>query len=129
MSEPLSDDEKLTAMIAERVTDAHLTKYEASAELSARTAENCTSKHAHFWCQTCGIVLEPGHEMAALRAEVETLKREWIARQQELAFAADQAARERDRYRKALQEIVDGATIETETAATIARKALEGGAK
>ena len=30
MSEPLSDDERLTAMIAERITDAHLTKYEGS---------------------------------------------------------------------------------------------------
>lgn len=89
-------------------------------------------------------------EIANLRAEVETLKRErdeaerlavsrldfanesfrksaeYAVKLDMLTHEHKMAIAERDRYRKALQEIVDRATIETAYDANIARKALEG---
>lgn len=88
-----------------------------------------------------------------LRAEVETLKRERdqaerlavsrldfanesFRKSAEYAVKLDMlthehklAIAEADRYRAALEQIVDRATIETAPAANIARKALEGYAK
>jgi hypothetical protein len=43
---------------------------EEQAKLSQETAATCANKKAHFWCGTCGIVLEPGHELAQLRADL-----------------------------------------------------------
>lgn len=67
-----------------------------------------------------GVASAPGpHEVI-----LETL-REW-KHARNLKFDWDALIAERDRYRKALEDIVDRATIETAPAANIARKALEG---
>lgn len=87
----------------------------------------------------CALARPMAEQIARLRAEVETLKRELAEAKTEIralcagamtdAQTIDKLTTERDRYRKALQEIVDGATIETAPAANIARRALEGDAK